>query len=532
MSTAKRTAARVLAALHLLVIPALARAQDVVVDRATKYQTIDGFGFFGAMDNWWGNPRDMINDAWASQVLNDLGVTLWRNEYYPPADNLAGQDADWNKQKPVVQTLKRIADANKVPLKFLLTVWSPPSSMKCTCSTSPWLPVEGTAPQSTKGGNCLCKNSWSAFADWLNAGLDMYRQIGVDVYALSFQNEPYFSESYNSTFYLQDYYAQALAYVGPRVKGVFPNVKLFGAENMLQLEAGSDKDYFYTAAINANAGASAALDVIAVHGYSDGVVPTPGSQMSTLWSTLYTHFGQPMYRRIWMTETSGYTDTWTASAVSGTTYPGASDLAYSMYAALYYGHASGWVWWQGSRIGGVDPYSLMAGTSTLSKRYYISKQFFRFIRPGATMVKVTSSDGAVLAAAFEHTAMHTFTAVLINTSNVSKVVNLTGANVAMLNLFRTSASENCADMGTVAASSIVLAPNSVNTLVAGNVYEQLMQVPVVLNPVRDLATVLGVVAAWCTLRRRGGRRRAVTPIARSECSSEGSRHRARRTRSH
>ena len=463
---------RILLGAAILAIATSALAADVTVDRATKYQTIDGFGFFGAMDAWWGIPPNLVSDAWATQVLGDLGITIWRNEYYPPADSLAPQDADWTKQKPVVQTLKRIADAQNVPLKIILTVWSPPSSMKCTYQSGTWMPIEGTAPQSTKGGHTLCQNSRDAFVSWLIAGLQMYKDIGVDVYGLSFQNEPYFTESYNSCFYYQPYYAQTLAYVGPKIKAAFPGVKLFGAENMLAMEAGSSDDYFYTGEIQRNAPAAAALDIIAVHGYNDGVVPTVSSQMSVLWSAMYSRFGQQMNKPLWMTETSGYLDTWSGGTVDGTTYPGASDLAYSMYAAIFYGHLSGWVWWQGSELGGFGPYSLMAGTNSLSKRYYVSKQFYRFIRPGARMVKVSSADSTVLAAAFEHMAMGSFTVIIINSSAQSKSVNLTGAGVpASLTMYTTSATDNCANKGAVSAGSITLAPNSVNTLVSGNVYE-------------------------------------------------------------
>ena len=456
------------------ILSAQAWATDVTVDRATKYQTIDGFGFFGAMDTWWGSANNMVNDAWVAQVLGDLGISMWRNEYYPPADSKASQDADWTKQKPVVQSLKRLADANQIPLRVILTVWSPPSALKCLAdANNNYLPIEGTAPQSTKGGNTLCKNSWNDFAAWLITGLQMYKDIGVDVFGLSFQNEPYFMESYNSCFYVQSYYAQTLAYIGPKIKAAFPNVKLFGPENMLEMEAGSSKDYFYVGVMNSTSGAAAAADVLAVHGYNDGVVPTATSKMSTLWSTMSSYFAQPLSKPLWMTETSGYVDTWTASvATDGKTYPGASDLAYSMYAALYYGQVAAWVWWQGSEIGGFTTSSLMAGTQSLSKRYFISKQFFRFIRPGATMVKASSADSAVLALAFEHVAMGSFTAILINSSGQPKSINLTGANVpATLTLYTTSATDNCVNNGTVNAASITLAPNTVNTLVSGNVYE-------------------------------------------------------------
>ncbi len=156
-------------------------ATVVAVDRTTKYQTIDGFGFFGAKDVWWGSASDMVDDAWVAQVLGDLGATIWRNEYYPPADAMAGQDADWSKQKPVVQSLKRLADLNQIRLKFIYTVWSPPATMKCDYGAATnWFPIEGTSPQSTKGGHTLCKNSWDDFAAWLVAGVKNYADVGVD----------------------------------------------------------------------------------------------------------------------------------------------------------------------------------------------------------------------------------------------------------------------------------------------------------------------------------------------------------------
>jgi glucuronoarabinoxylan endo-1,4-beta-xylanase len=460
--------------ISILLLSATAQAADVAIDRTAKYQTMDGFGFFGAMDTWWGTPSNMVNDSWVAQVLGDLGISIWRNEYYPPADKMASQDADWTKQKPVVQSLKRLSDANQIPLRVILTVWSPPSALKCEVdSANSYLPIEGTAPQSTKGGSTLCKSSWDDFAAWLIAGLQMYKDIGVDVFGLSFQNEPYFMESYNSCFYVQSYYAQTLAYVGPKIKAVFPKVKLFGPENMLEMEAGDSRSYFYVGVMESTSAAVAAEDVLAVHGYNDGVIPTATSKMSTLWSTMQSDFAQPLNKPLWMTETSGYIDTWTSSKGSdGNTYPGASDLAYSMYAALGYGHMSAWVWWQGSELGGFTTASLMAGTKSLSKRYYISKQFFRFIRPGASMVKATSADSEVLALAFEHVAMGSFTAILINSSSQQKSISLTGANVpTTLSLYTTSATDNCVNNGTVNAASITLAPNTVNTLVFGNVYE-------------------------------------------------------------
>src|SRR5262245_49889476 len=103
---------------------------DVTIDRTVRNQTIDGFGFFGAQNNWWSSAASLWSDAWGDQVISDLGITIWRNEYFPPSDSLNQQDANWAKQRPVVQGLKRKADQYGVNLKFIFTVGIMQSSMK------------------------------------------------------------------------------------------------------------------------------------------------------------------------------------------------------------------------------------------------------------------------------------------------------------------------------------------------------------------------------------------------------------------
>src|ERR1035437_2645596 len=222
-----------LLALLSLVMVAPARAAQVTIDRTQRTQTIDGFGFFGAHDTWWGSAKDLVNTAWFDAVIDDLGITVWRNEIYPPADSISGQDADWTKQKPVVQAMWNKAKASGVPLKIILTVWSPPSSMKCVVGsdTTPH-------PDGTKNGGSLCPPKRADYANYLVAALKQYKDIGVDVFALSFQNEPLFVESYNSCVYTQKEYADTLASIGPIIHTAYPSVKLFGSENMLGTECG------------------------------------------------------------------------------------------------------------------------------------------------------------------------------------------------------------------------------------------------------------------------------------------------------
>jgi O-glycosyl hydrolase len=238
---------------------------------------------------------------------------------------------------------------------------------------------------------------------------------------------------------------------------------------MLEMEAGKDRQYFYHKKLMDDVSARQYLDIWAVHGYVNGVAPTATSQMAQLWKTTKAEYTDPSSKPIWMTETSGYFDTWNGTAQQ----PGAMDLALSIHAALYHGKASAWVWWQGSDNGTLNEFNLMQGTTKKGKRYYASKHFYRFIRPGAQMVDVSFNENeGVFASAFENQAMGAFTLVLINTNTKEVKVNLTGTNVPdAFDFYQTTSKDDCVKKETVANNAVTLPPQSVVTLVNGNVFE-------------------------------------------------------------
>jgi glucuronoarabinoxylan endo-1,4-beta-xylanase len=445
----------------------------IQIDRSQKYQTIDGFGFFGAQAVWWESDRSkLFSEAWGRQVINDLGMTIWRNEYYPPATPTQGQDADWGKQKPVVEGLAKIAKDHNVPLKFIFSVWSAPASMKVATDVNNE-PIPGTPHlPGTKKGGTLDPSKYAAFGNWLADGIQLYKNAGIDVYAISPQNEPLFKQDFNSTFYKpQKWYNEMLKNAMPVVKVRFPNVKVFGSENMLEIETEKDRQWFYGANLMKDPAALANLDIWAVHGYREGVTPTATAKLKNLWEVMKTDYLNPSGKPVWMTETSGYFDDWKRPDGKA----GALDLAMDIQSALYYGTASAWVWWQGSSADRIDQYSLMAGTER-NKKYYVSKHFYRFIRPGARMVKLTfSPNDQVFASAYEHTGMGAFTIVLINSSAKNLKVDLTGANVPNdFDFYLTTADAgiNCRKSeAKVTKDNIVLPPSSVVTLVNGKVVE-------------------------------------------------------------
>jgi O-glycosyl hydrolase len=345
--------------------------------------------------------------------------------------------------------------------------------MKCYVDEALVRQTDIPHPDCTKGGGALDYTQYDAFAAWLIEGIDNYDASGISLYALSPQNEPYFWQSFNSCFYAQAWYAEMLNGVMPTVKAAYPNVKIFGAENMLSMEAGSDWPWFYHGVLMDDPTASDHLDILAVHGYSDGVAPDSGSTLAGLWQTHLQEFSEPMGKPNWMTETSGYVDEWENGTNSdGDQRPGALSLAMDIHAALFYGNLQGWVWWQGSELGSrIGEYVLMNGTE-VGEKYTASKHFYRFIRPGAVRLETVSRDDEVFLTAYEHSANGTLTAVVINAGDGEKTVTIGVSDTTVpgdqFEVFMSSETSNCERQGTIAATDTFSLPaRSVVTLQAG-----------------------------------------------------------------
>jgi glucuronoarabinoxylan endo-1,4-beta-xylanase len=452
------------------------------IDRNVTHQTIDGFGFFGARDVWWaGNHDNLFSEEWAQMIIEDLGLTIWRNEYYPPETPNSPQDADWDKQRPAVEGIAAAAENAGVDLKMIYTVWSPPEHMKIRLSSDgSHLPgsagrtryVDEPHPGGTKDGGTLNPEMYEEFGHWLADGIALYEELGIDIYAISPQNEPLFEQFYNSCYYRVDWYAEMLERSMPVVRERYPDVKIFGSENMLEMEGLDDRRWFYHYHLmNQNPAALDELDIWSVHGYTDGVAPTESARASAAWRNHFEDYAKPSGKPTWMTETSGFEDRW----LSETSQPGALDLGLAIHAALHFGNISAWVWWQGSQLNELGRYNLMQGEANPGKRYHVSKQFFRYIRPGAERVDLHYDDNdGVFATAYQHNEMDTFTIVAINTNSEPVILNLDGNQIpGQFDQYVTTAGQNTNKTEGVAAGEITLPASSIVTLVHGNVYEHL-----------------------------------------------------------
>lgn len=190
---------------------------------ANKKQTITGFGGAccdGAMKPF-GTDNACISKLYGPK--SKIGLNILRMEISPNFVDKADQwgDYDWNGSLPSAQIVKKRGGI------VFGTPWSPPGDFK----------TNGTA----QGGNAedqgyqrgkLREDCYEKFFPWLNTFLKWMHDHGVDVDAVSIQNEPDWWVSYSGCLYepaeqvnLVKNYAQLLdreAYNGVRIISAEP----------------------------------------------------------------------------------------------------------------------------------------------------------------------------------------------------------------------------------------------------------------------------------------------------------------------
>ena len=157
---------------------------------STKKQNITGFGGAccdGAMKPF-GTDNACVSKLYGAK--SKIGLNIMRMEISPSFTGDNWGDYDWNGSLPSVQTVKKRGGI------VFGTPWSPPGDYK----------TNGTA----QGGNAadqgnvkgkLREDCYDKFFPWLNTFLDWMQKKGVDVDAVSLQNEPDWWVSYSGCLY-------------------------------------------------------------------------------------------------------------------------------------------------------------------------------------------------------------------------------------------------------------------------------------------------------------------------------------------
>lgn len=480
--------------LAVSLVASRAHAQRVVVDLTDKQQTIVGFGAFGGHTASW-EAGPYFDDAFVERIVTDLGATIMRlgvsPDFEPVNDNTDASKLDMTRlrfgegtenapQLALIRAVHARAQRNgQSPHKFIASVWTPPGWMKLDAK-------DQLAPfcRDARCGGRLNPKMREELAEYLVAYVRVFKQVtGADLYALSIQNELLFENAFDSCVYDAQSYAETLKVIGARLSKEKLRVKLFGPEHMGSYrwndEAGLLRHVLDDADVNRY------LDAYAVHSYVDGVSPDFGSADG--WKALHertSKAGKPL----WMSETSR----------DEVTYEDGFDMARALHLALKHGRVSAWVYWTYANhlLVEREPAHL----------YYLLKQYFRYVQPGAVQVGSRADDASLLVTAF--TEPDAITVVVINNSTIDKTASLRldhGKAVGAWSATRTSRTEQSVSLGNIDAASISLPAQSITTLVSGAPGGE---VEVIQQPSRDQPRAITQPTSGCRCSVIGGERPA------------------------
>jgi glucuronoarabinoxylan endo-1,4-beta-xylanase len=355
--------------------PGTAQTSDITVDPTKLHQVVDGFGL---ADVWQGSSSAAMQTLLWDPV-NGIGLNLVRIGI----ESASG--------KSVLMGNAGIADGQACvkfsgsACKVWAAPWSPPASMKSNNN------VNGNSANacSASATSRLNTASYDAWATLLATFPAYYKQqSGVDLYAMSAQNEPDWNPNYEACCYTSSEMVNFIKVLGPKLAALSPPVKLLAAEpdNWSNMWSGDN----YSPAIIADATANSLVDVLATHDYgstSAGTYARPAPPANN------TH-------HVWETE-----------CTPGDTGP--ITIATMIYAAFSTGGVNGWHYWWTQ--------AFVPNAASPPAQYYALGNFSKFVRPGYYRTDVSGApkaSGTVpLVVAFTNTADGTVAIVVTNGGN-------------------------------------------------------------------------------------------------------------------
>jgi glucuronoarabinoxylan endo-1,4-beta-xylanase len=280
----------------------------------------------------------------------------------------------------------------------------------------------------------MTSSQFSSYATHLNNFVSYMKNQGVDLYAISVQNEP-------------DYASTWLAWTPTLCHDFILNYGATITTKLISCESFNYAKSYYDPILNDSA-ALANVAVLGTHLY--------GTPVSSYPYSLFDQKGAGKER--WMTE--HYTD----STTDANSWPNALGVATELHHAMVDGQFNLYTWWYIVRS-----YGPISTNGTVSKRGWCMAQFSKFIRPGFYRVDATAtpSSGVYLSAYKSNTDV---VVVVVNTNNSTSSLGVTinGSTISSYDRFTTSSSKSLSNDGKVAASNgsltLSLDAQSVTTL--------------------------------------------------------------------
>ena len=392
-----------------------ASAAPAAINPAARKQTIRGFG---AMSHatWAGDLTSTQRDTAFGSGEGTLGLSVLR---IPVGEN----KSDWGRD---LATAQRAVALGAI---VFASPWNPPASMTETFTRG-----------SQTNARRLKAGSYAAYAQHLNDFTTYMRTNGVNLYAISIQNEPDYAQDW--TWWTS---AEITRFLRENAGSI--STKVIAPESFQYTKSMSDP-------ILNDATALANVDIIGAH----------------LYGTTYSNFPYPLFQQkgagkeLWMTEVY-YPN---SNTNSGDAWPEALDVGEHMHHAMVDAQFQSYVWWYLRRS-----YGPMREDGKISKRGALMAHFARFVRPGYVRIDATANPtSGVYVSAYRNDTTVVIVAVNKNASSVSQQFTLANTSTSgSVSNWLTDATRNVAPQSALQMSNgsltVTLPARSAMTFVTG-----------------------------------------------------------------
>ncbi|WP_182879245.1 cellulose binding domain-containing protein [Microbispora sp. H10949] len=372
-----------------------AAAATATVNPSAQRQTIKGFGGM-THAAWAGDLTSAQRDTAFQTGEGKLGFSILR---IPVGES----QADFGRD---LATAKR---AVELGVTVFASPWNPPASM-----------IETFTRSGQTNAKRLRYDQYAAYAQHLNSFSTYMKNNGVNLYAISVQNEPDYAHDW--TWWTSTEMVKFL-----RENAGSINTRVMAPESFQYVKSVSDP-------ILNDSTALANTDIIGAH----------------LYGTSYSNFPYPLFKQkgagkeLWMTEVY-----YPNSTDSADTWPQALDVGEHMHRAMVEAEFQAYVWWYIRRS-----YGPMREDGQLSKRGAIMAQFARFVRPGYVRIDATANPATnVYISAYRSGNTVVIVAINKNTSAVSQQFSVAGAGSAGVSSWVTDGSRNVAPQAATTMSN-------------------------------------------------------------------------------
>ncbi|WP_336750449.1 glucuronoxylanase [Bacillus altitudinis] len=359
-------------------------ASDANINLNAERQVIRGFG---GMNHpaWIGDLTAPQRETAFGNGQNQLGFSILRIYVDENRNN-------WSRE---VATAKRAIEHGAL---VIASPWNPPSSM-----------VE-TFNRNGSPAKRLKYNQYAAYAQHLNDFVTYMKNNGVNLYAISVQNEPDYAHEW--TWWTPQ---EILRFMRENAGSI--NARVIAPESFQYLKNISDP-------ILNDPQALRNMDILGAHLY--------GTQISQLPYPLFKQKGGG--KELWMTEVY-YPNSDNNSADR---WPEALGVSEHIHHSMVEGDFQAYVWWYIRRS-----YGPMKEDGMISKRGYNMAHFSKFVRPGFVRIDATKSpESNVFVSAYKGNNQVVIVAINKNNAGVNQHFVVQNGSVSQVSRWVTSGSSN------------------------------------------------------------------------------------------